>query len=181
MPQRTIKRYPKQLRAPFCYCLFFSVQFPKLYDQPYYQTSLVLPARSEQYALFFISTHCNFTSKILHTFKCKIAVCSAASTREVDWFNKVNVFVLFNGKVHFKIRSDFTTVCSLQMSFFPFDKQRCNLDAGVQEFSSYQVNLTNGNLTLGTTQVKTYMSVSLHFKKRRVPPSRYFMFICSNT
>ncbi len=56
----------------------------------------------------------------------------------------VKVFVMFDGTTHFKIRSDFTTTCSLKMAFLPFDDQICNVDAALQEFSQSQVNLTNG-------------------------------------
>ncbi len=102
-----------------------------------FMVSLILPSA---WTFLFIKYNkkSNWNKHILHSF-------SATSTRELDWFNKVKVFVLFTGRTFFKIRSDFTTTCSLRMAFFPFDQQTCNIDAGLQEFSSYQVNLTNGN------------------------------------
>ncbi len=69
---------------------------------------------------------------------------SAVKTRERIWFERANVHVFSSGLVYFKIRSDFTTTCSLNMQMFPFDTQTCSIDVSLQEYGTYQVNFTNG-------------------------------------
>ena len=62
----------------------------------------------------------------------------------MTWFDKVNVFISFEGAVYFKVRADFSVTCSLDMTYFPFDAQTCNIDAATQEFSEYQVSMHSG-------------------------------------
>ena len=41
-------------------------------------------------------------------------------------------------------RSDFSTTCSLDMTYFPYDTQTCNIDVGLQMYPIERCNLTLG-------------------------------------
>ncbi len=60
------------------------------------------------------------------------------------WFEHANVYISSPGLVFFKIRSDFSVTCSMDMQMFPFDTQICSIEVTLQEHGGYQVNLTNG-------------------------------------
>ena len=64
--------------------------------------------------------------------------------REVIWYENVYVYVNSSGHVHWKIRSDYSVTCGLDMTYFPFDTQTCNIDVATQELSTFDANLTNG-------------------------------------
>ena len=70
--------------------------------------------------------------------------CSAGNVRELNWFQHIYVFVNSSGLIYYKIRSDYSVTCGLDMTYFPFDTQTCNIDVATQELSSYDANLTKG-------------------------------------
>ena len=72
---------------------------------------------------------------------------SAGNVRELNWFEHIYVFVNSSGLIYYKIRSDYSVTCGLDMTYFPFDTQTCNIDVATQELSSYDANLTRGTGT----------------------------------
>ena len=64
--------------------------------------------------------------------------------REVIWYQNVYVYVNSSGHVYWKIRSDYSVTCGLDMTYFPFDTQTCSIDVATQELSTFDANLTNG-------------------------------------
>ena len=132
-----------------------------------------------QTATYLVNSSVYMTTRNQHGKLCKqfnlmCLYCSAGSVRELSWFQNIYLFILSTGKVHFKIRSDYSVTCGsvvlflktfhtiywrhadkantkpciafcrLDMTYFPFDKQTCFADVAMQEFAIYQINMTQG-------------------------------------
>ena len=79
---------------------------------------------------------------------CHLAVFYSASVpRGNDWLDHVLVEVRSDGthnEMIFFLRTDFLTTCSLEMTYFPFDTQECDIDIGLHMQSTRTANLTLG-------------------------------------
>ena len=71
--------------------------------------------------------------------------------RELNWFDHTFVYITSDGHVFFKIRSDYSVTCALDMTYFPFDTQTCNIAVATQELSIDDVSLTKGTLFVKKT------------------------------
>ena len=89
--------------------------------------------------------------------------CSAGNVRELNWFQHIYVFVNSSGLIYYKIRSDYSVTCGLDMTYFPFDIQTCNIDVATQELSSYDANLTKGTGTSADLQMCKKFQISFIF------------------
>ena len=86
----------------------------------------------------------------IRSIHCRVLLLchSAGNVREVIWYENVYVYVNSSGHVYWKIRSDYSVTCGLDMTYFPFDTQICNIDVATQELSTFDANLTNGKPNL---------------------------------
>jgi hypothetical protein len=60
----------------------------------------------------------------------------------IDHYGNTNCIVYNNGKVLWVPPSKFDTFCELDLKYWPFDKQTCQIIIGSWTYSGFQINLT---------------------------------------
>lgn len=63
----------------------------------------------------------------------------------VQDFEKIRVLISHVGKLHWEPGGIFSTTCDIDISFFPFDTQRCPIKIGAWAYYSQRMNLTNSS------------------------------------
>ncbi|CAD5111796.1 DgyrCDS1070 [Dimorphilus gyrociliatus] len=74
---------------------------------------------------------------------------SAKSIYDELHFKRFRVSILHNGLLNWVPGGKFLTSCKLDITFYPFDDQECNIDFVDWAYHGLQVNLINGSSEIG--------------------------------
>ena len=78
----------------------------------------------------------------------------------VNDFDRMGVLVAFDGKMHWEPGGIFTTTCDIDITFFPFDLQRCEIIVGAWAY--YRWVSVFGFLMLGGVLMLSQQLSSYH-------------------
>ena len=81
-----------------------------------------------------------------HDITCvSIAGVACSAEQMVHDFDRMGVLVASDGKMHWEPGGIFTTTCDIDITFFPFDLQRCEIVVGAWAYYSQKMNLINAS------------------------------------
>ena len=78
-----------------------------------------------------------------------LCVCSAEETM-MDGFLKIRAIVFHDGRVHWEPGGNFRTTCNIDIYYFPFDQQHCEIIIGAWVYHSAKMNVTNISADVNT-------------------------------
>ena len=68
----------------------------------------------------------------------------------MDSFKKIRAVIYYDGRVHWEPGGNFRTTCDIDIYYFPFDKQRCDIVIGAWVYHSAKMNVTNVSSDVNT-------------------------------
>lgn len=65
-------------------------------------------------------------------------------------FTKIRAIVYYDGRVHWEPGGNFRTTCDINIYYFPFDRQHCEINIGAWVYHSAKMNVTNVSSDVNT-------------------------------
>ena len=86
--------------------------------------------------------------------------CSAITFYDITFTRDFRVEINSNGRILWTFGGNFATSCTLDMTYYPFDKQTCNMIIGNWAYTNDSVRLTS----LTTQVTKQVITIRSHYK-----------------
>ena len=93
-------------------------------------------------------------------------------------YNQFRAVITNEGRIHWEPGGVFRTMCEIDITYYPFDEQRCELTFGAWSYHTSKMNLTNSSEAINLDSYKTNGEWEIY--KTEAQRNEFFYECCPN-